>query len=131
MTVDTSILAGLLSQIWDELKGIHRAVDPTGNAGELATARWDPAAPATATWEASHRGAFAGFAVFNTSAGAIRVSLTPGGASAARGGDFTLSARGFIVLPYVGSTLSIGGDAAGAAFVVFLEYAPPVNAGTF
>jgi hypothetical protein len=131
LSVDTSVLAGLLAQILDELRGIHGAVDPSGNAAELASATWDPAAPATATWEASHRGSFQGVGVFNLSAAAVRVSLTPGGASAARGGDFTLGPRGFIILPYVGSTLSIGGDAAGRAFVVFTEYAPALNAGTF
>jgi hypothetical protein len=127
-------LLGSLALMLDRMDELVRVLRRSGDAGELLTARWDPAAPlggAPAVWNYDHRGTYQGVAIFNYSTGPVRVDFTSGGASAARGGLFTLAARSFIVLPYNGTSVSVSGDAAGAALVVMTEYAPPVNAGSF
>jgi len=134
MAAELDTIAGGLAMLLDELRGISKELRRSGDAGELLTARWDPANPAagpSAVWNYDHRGTYQGVAVFNYSAGVVRVDFTPNGAAASRGGLFTLAARSFIVLPYNGASVSVSGDAAGAALVVLTEYAPPVNAGTF
>jgi hypothetical protein len=114
----------------DELVRLMRKGEEWGGTGDPEKLSWDPAGnPPTA--EYAYDGIFVSVGVFNLSAGVIRVSLTPNGARQAGNELLTLSARGFIVLPYRGVTVSIGGAAAGQALVVPCEIPQPLNAGTF
>lgn len=123
-----------LGDEFEELLKILRKPEEWGGVGDLEIVRWDPAAPAggpALTGEFSYDGTFVSIGIFNLSAGVMRVSLTPNGARDAGREFFTLSARGFIVLPYRGTTVSVGGAAAGTALIVPCDVAQPLNAGTF
>lgn len=124
---------GQLAEMVDRLDAILRELRKGaewGGTGDPEKLSWDPAAnPPTA--EYFYDGVFTSIGIFNLSAGIIRVHLTPNGARTAGQELFTLSARGFIILPYRGTTVSVGGAAAGQALIVPFEIPQPANAGTF
>lgn len=137
MEHDAAIAVGTVAALADRLDtliALLRKGEEWGGSGDLTKVGWDPATPAggdKASAEYAYEGTFASVGIFNLSAGAVRVSLTPNGALVAGRELFTLSARGFIVLPYRGTTVSLAGDAAGKALIVPCEVPQPLNAGTF
>jgi hypothetical protein len=105
-----------------------------GGTGDPQRVYWDPAAPlggAGVSAEYAYDGTFASIGIYNLSGGVVRVSLTPNGSLRDRTALLTLSARGFIVLPYRGTTVSVSGDAAGSALIVPFEQPQNAAAGVF
>lgn len=123
-------IAGLLEAILEELR---RPVE-WGGVADLRRVYWDPAnSPPGPVANVDYDGVFRSIGIFNLSSGVADVSFTPGFALVDRESLFTLSARGFIVLPYRGvvSAVSVSGAAAGSALIAFFDQPQPVHAGTF
>lgn len=137
MDQESATAIGTVAQLNDKLDQLiasFRKAEEWGASGDIEVIRWDPAAPAGGpglSAEYFYDGVFVAVGIFNLSAGVARVSLTPNGAAVAGRELFTLSARGFIVLPYRGTTVSVSGAAAGSALIVPCEVPQPLNAGTF
>lgn len=124
------VTIALLQDILDEL----RKPEEWGSTGDIERIYWDPASNLptlgpTAEWD--YDGIYRSIGIFNLSAGLITVSFTGGFSKSDRSSLLTLSARGFIVLPYRGSHVSVSGAAAGSALIVAFDVPQPVNAGTF
>lgn len=137
MDVEHVTAVGVVAQLEDQLERLVELMSKAeewGGTGDIEVLRWDPAAPAGGaplSAEYAYDGTFASVGIFNLSSGVIRVSLTPNGSARAGSELFTLSARGFIVLPYRGTTVSLSGAAAGSALIVPCEVPQLLNAGTF
>jgi hypothetical protein len=117
----------LIGERLEELLAYMRKGDEWGAAGDLNVASW----AAGATWEYDYDGVFKAAAVFNLSAQTINFAFTDNGAAPGGQRQITLSARGFLILPYRGTHVSVGGANAGTALVVLFSMPQPVNAGTF
>lgn len=128
---------GTVVQLNDQLRellSLLRKPEEWGGASDVERVYWDPAAPAggaALSAEYFYDGTFVSVGIFNLSAAAIRVALTPNASRRDATALLTLSARGFIVLPLRGVTVSVSGDAAGSALIVPCEVPQPLNAGTF
>jgi hypothetical protein len=123
-----------IAETVDSILQLLRKGEEWGGTGDPERVYWDPAAPSVrrqVTAEYSYDGTFASIGIFNLSAGAMRVALTPNGSARDETSLFTIAARGFIVLPYRGTSVSVSGDAAGSALIVPCEVPQPLNAGVF
>lgn len=111
----------------DALVKTLRKGEEWGGLGDLERITW----AANDSAEFAYDGIFVSIGIWNLSAGTVNVAFTPNGARSATQALFTLSTRAFIILPYRGTTVSVGGAGAGSALITPFDVPQPANGGTF